>query len=351
MRPIIRSAAVAALVMAAAAVVAPAPALAAPTLTAPTLTAPASASDETRWLEAFSPDGTITQVPTPAQASSAPAAGITAAPPPAAVTALQQTGSTADRFDLVFVGDGYTSSQLALYHQHVAEKWATLTTIAPYSTYKNYFNVWMVDVVSAQSGVDNDPTQGISKNTALGMYFWCSGTERLLCLNESAAQSYAANAPAVDMIVAIGNSTKYGGAGYNTMATASGGNAQSGQIVQHELGHSIGGLADEYDTPYNRYSGSEPSAPNVTRYTASQLTSRQHKWYGLLGQSTPDGGVIGAYEGAAYYKYGLYRPSENSLMRSLGKPFNTIGLNVMTQKLLARINLNAALPAGYDPIG
>ncbi|MGW1062252.1 M64 family metallopeptidase [Micromonospora rubida] len=336
MRQITRIAAVAALVVAATAIAPSGPTIAAPT--------------GTRWLEAFSPDGTIAQVAAPVQAAPAPAATTTAAPPPATVTALQQTGSTANRFDLVFVGDGYKSSELGLYHQHVAEKWATLTKIAPYSTYKNYFNVWMVDVVSTESGVDNDPTQGVSKNTALGMYFWCSGTERLLCLNESAAQSYATNAPAIDMIVAIGNSTKYGGAGYNSMATASGGNALSGQIVQHELGHSIGGLADEYDTPYNRYSGAEPSAPNVTRYTATQLTSRKHKWYGLLGQSTPDGGVIGAYEGAAYYKYGLYRPSQNSLMRSLGQQFNTIGLTVMTQKLLAKINLNASLPAGYDPI-
>ncbi|NUO58939.1 MAG: hypothetical protein HOV78_19945 [Hamadaea sp.] len=336
LRPSLRLAALAALTLAAA-FAGPAPASA---------TSPAT-SPATQWLEAFAEDGGISQIAVPAPSAAqrtAAAAAVTAT-----VTPLQQTGSTGTRFDLVFVGDGYTSSELALYHQHVAEKWATLTTLAPYSTYKNYFNVWMVDVVSAQSGVDNDPTQGISKNTALGMYFWCSGTERLLCLDESAAQAYAANAPAVDMIVAVGNSTKYGGAGYSTVATASGGNAQSGLIVQHELGHSIGGLADEYDTPYNRYAGGEPAEPNVTRYTAAQLTSGKRKWYALLGQATPDGGVIGAYEGARYYKYGLYRPSQNSVMRSLGQQFNTIGLNVMTQKLLAKIQLTTVtgvVPAG-----
>lgn len=334
MRPTIRLAATAVLVLATV-LAAPAPlALAAP-----------SGASGTQWVEAFTPDGTITQILAPAQP--APAAAATAvAPPPATVTALQQTGTTANRYDLVFVDDGYTSSQLALYHQHVAEKWATLTTMPPYSTYKDYFNVWMVDVVSAQSGVDNDPTQGISKNTALGMYFWCSSTERLLCINETAAKSYAANAPAVDMILAVANTTKYGGAGYTSMATASGGNVLSGQIVQHELGHSIGGLADEYDYPYNRYSGAEPSAPNVTRYTAAQLTSGKRKWHALLGQTTPDGGVIGAYEGAQYYLRGLYRPSQNSIMRSLGRQFNTVGLNVMTQKLLAKINLNALSTVG-----
>lgn len=323
MRPTIRIVALAAVVLAAVGAAPSAPALAAP-------------ATGTQWMEAFSPDGTITQVLAPAQPVS-----INAVPPPAPVTALQQTGSTSTRFDLVFVGDGYTSSQLALYHQHVAEKWATLTTIAPYSTYKNYFNVWMVDVVSAQSGVDNDPTRGINRNTALGMNFWCGGTERLLCINESVAQSYAVNAPAVDMIVAVANSTKYGGAGYTSIATSSGGNALSGQIVQHELGHSIGGLADEYDSPNNRYTGAEPSAPNVTRLTAAQMTSGRRKWFALLGQPTPDGGVIGAYEGASTYLLGIYRPSQNSLMRSLGQQFNTVGLNVMTQRLLAKINLNA----------
>ncbi|WP_084557862.1 M64 family metallopeptidase [Hamadaea tsunoensis] len=262
----------------------------------------------------------------------------------ATVTALQQTGSTSTRFDLVFVGDGYTASQMALYHQHVAEKWATLTTIAPYSTYKNYFNVWMVDVVSAQSGVDNDPTVGVSRNTALGAYFWCSNTERLLCIDTNAVASYAANAPAVDMVVAVANSTKYGGAGYSTVATASGGNVQSGLIVQHELGHSIGGLADEYDTPYGAYTGAEPTEPNVTRYTAAQMTSGKRKWYASLGQATPDGGVIGAFEGAKYYKTGLYRPSSNSIMRTLGQQFNSVGLAVMTQKLLAKISLTTVLP-------
>jgi hypothetical protein len=36
-------------------------------------------------------------------------------------------------------------------------------------------------------------------------------------------------------------------------------------------------------------------------------------------------GVIGAYEGAGYYEQGLYRPSEDSKMRSLEQPFNAIG--------------------------
>ncbi|MEV0593183.1 M64 family metallopeptidase [Nonomuraea cavernae] len=298
--------------------------------------APASAAippPETESVEVFSPDGTISRVEVPKRAEQISPFAV---PPPANVTALQQTGPTGQRYDLVFVGDGYTSSQIATFHAHVASQWAVMTTVEPFKTYKNSFNVWMVEVISSQSGVDNDPTQGVSKNTALGMGFWCSGIERLLCVNESTALSYAANAPAVDHVIALGNSTKYGGAG-GRVATASGGNASSGQVVVHELGHSMGGLADEYTEGTSRYRGSEPSAANITIYTAAQLTSNRRKWYQYLGQATPDGGVIGTYAGAYGYTSGIYRPSENSLMRTLGRPFNLIGLDAMTRAITAKL--------------
>ncbi|MGW0593414.1 M64 family metallopeptidase [Streptosporangium sp. NPDC002607] len=305
------------------------------------LATPTSAATEpsppgsTERVEVFSPDGTIQQVEIPKrQVPPAPRAA-----PAAAVTALQQTGPSAQRFDLVFVGDGYTSAEISTFQAHAASKWAEMTAVEPFSTYKNSFNVWMVNVVSSQSGVDNDPTQGVSRNTALGMGFWCSGIERLLCVNTATAKSYAALAPGVDQVVALGNSTKYGGAGYGAgggVATASGGNASSGQVVVHELGHSMGNLADEYSTLNTTYNGGEPSAANVSKYTAAQLTSGRRKWYQYLGQATPDGGVIGAYQGGADYAYGIYRPSENSIMRTLGKKFNLIGLDAMTKAILAK---------------
>ncbi|GAA2313380.1 M64 family metallopeptidase [Nonomuraea roseoviolacea subsp. roseoviolacea] len=293
---------------------------------------PNSAGQPTEWVEVFAEDGTIQQVKIPKRAQPRTSFAV---PPPANVTALQQTGPSAQRFDLVFVGDGYTSSELGLFHAHAAEKWAFLQTVEPFRTYKNSFNVWMVDVISPQSGVDNDPTQGISRNTALGMGFWCGGTERLLCVNENAARAYAANAPQADQILALGNSTKYGGAG-GGVATASGGNTSSGWIVAHELGHSMADLADEYDYPYGRYTGGEPYEQNVSVYPAETQRDYRLKWYQHLGQPTPDGGVIGTYEGARYYLYGIYRPSENSLMRSLGRPFNTIGLNAMIRAIRAK---------------
>ncbi|WP_411080086.1 M64 family metallopeptidase [Streptomyces sp. cmx-18-6] len=299
--------------------------------------ASAGATDATEWREVFSPDGGITRVRIPEQADRAPTARELRAATAATVTPLQNTGPPAERFDLVIVGDGYTASQSGLLRQHAEAKWAEIATTEPWSKYRRSVNVWLVNVVSNQSGVDNDPTQGVNRDTALDMAFFCGGLERLLCLNEAKAQSYARQAPGMDAIVAVGNTTKYGGAGYPSLATVAGGNAQSGRIAIHELGHSVGGLADEYYTPGTTYSGGEPSEPNVTR------DPRGSKWASYLGRPTPDGGFISAYEGAHQYAYGIYRPSQDSLMRNINKPFNLIGLHTMDRAIGSKIR-STALP-------
>lgn len=66
--------------------------------------APTAASGPSELREVFSPDGTITRRPVTARApSSAPGVARAAA---STVTAIQQTGASAQRFDLVLVGDG-----------------------------------------------------------------------------------------------------------------------------------------------------------------------------------------------------------------------------------------------------
>lgn len=295
------------------------------------------------WREVFNEDGSITQTLTPKP----PAEKTTGFRTTAAAEVVKIWGDrdSADAFDLVFVGDGYTSDDLATYSANVKSKWDELSAVQPFADFKPYFNVWQVNVISTESGVDHDPTKGLLKDTALDMGFWCQGrdanTERLLCVNETKAKEYAALAPQADQVIALGNTTKYGGAG-GSVATASGSNAQAGQIAIHELGHSIGGLADEYDYPYLTYTGAEPREKNVTKDPTGA------KWGEYLGQPSPDGGVIAPVEGARYYKTGLYRPTANSIMRTLGKEFNLIGRDAMVKAFKAKIpSLNdAAAPAG-----
>ncbi|MGW6935485.1 M64 family metallopeptidase [Lentzea sp. NPDC054927] len=307
---------------------------------------PASgAAPAMEWREVFNEDGSITQVLTPKPPAEEPTSFRAAAA--AEVTKIFGDRNSADAFDLVFVGDGYKSDDMATYSANVQSKWAELSVVEPFASYKQYFNVWQVNVISNESGVDHDPTNGLLKDTALDMGFWCQGrdpnTERLLCVNETKAREFASLAPQADQVIALGNTAKYGGAG-GSVATAAGSNAQAGQIAIHELGHSIGGLADEYDYPYLAYTGTEPIEINVTKDPTGA------KWRAYLGQPSPDGGVIAPVEGARYYKTGLYRPTGNSIMRTLGKEFNSIGRDAMIKAFKAKIpSLNFETAPGPPP--
>ncbi|MGW2231875.1 M64 family metallopeptidase [Streptomyces formicae] len=255
------------------------------------------------------------------------------------VVPIVQAGPSASKLDVVFIGDGYTAAQQEDFHADVRAKWAKISAVQPYAAYKGLFNVWAVDAVSRQSGVSGDPTSGTVKDTALGSAFFCDGIERLLCVDTNKVESYAKKAADPDLVIVLANSTKYGGAGYNDItspsgydgiATASSDNAQSDQVAVHETGHSLGKLADEYwYDEYGTYTGAEPWEANTSKLTAAQLTAQKKKWYRWIGQTSPDGGKVGAYEGGGYYPRGLYRPTSDSIMRTLGREFNLPGREAM----------------------
>ncbi len=251
-------------------------------------------------------------------------------------------GPIENRVHLVFVGDGYTASELGTFQGHVDNVVAGLFVTEPLGRYAEAFSVHRVDVISNESGVDNDPSNGINRDTALDMQYWCGGTERLLCVSVAKAASFALNAPAVDQIIALANSTKYGGAGYTSsnLATSSGGNGSALEIVKHELGHSFGGLADEYTYGGpTQWPGGEPSSKNLSTFDAASMASQAVKWDEWLGTSVPGfEGTTGTYEGGGYSVTGIYRPSPNSLMRSLGRPFNVVGAEEIIKEIYRKVS-------------
>ncbi|MBB5119525.1 hypothetical protein GO002_01365 [Streptomyces eurocidicus] len=255
------------------------------------------------------------------------------------VTPIVENGPVATKLDVVFVGDGYTGAEQDDFRADVRVKWEKISAVEPYASYRKLFNVWAVSAVSRQSGVSGDPVQGVEKDTALKSAFFCDGIERLLCVDTGRVESYAAKAPAADLVVVLSNSAKYGGAGYNDVvsqvgydgiATASSGHPKSDQVAVHETGHSLGKLADEYQyDEYGTYTGAEPWEVNISKLPADEQAAQRKKWYRWLGETSPDGGAVGAYEGGGYYPKGLYRPTENSVMRTLGREFNLPGREAM----------------------
>ncbi len=289
--------------------------------------------------EVFAPSGHIRRVAIPGAAEPEAKALRTVT---ATVTPIELNGPSANRIDIVFLGDGYAAADQALFAENVIDNWELLATREPFTTYRTSFNIWRVDIVSPVSGVSGDPTADVQRNTPLGTEYWCGGLERLLCADVDTAQAYAALAPDADQIAVIANSTKYGGAGYtdDEVVTFAGNNPLAGEILPHELGHSIGDLGDEYDYyafpgDGSTYDGPELEEANLSIHDAPEMLALDTKWAGWLGAESPDGGLVGTYEGGFYTQFGVYRPSQNSLMRALLREFNSPSREKMIQSFYA----------------
>ena len=257
------------------------------------------------------------------------------------LTTMISNGPPSNRVDIVFIGDGYLSAQLeTLYPQHVQAQINYLFSgsAVPFPRYQHFFNVHRVNVASNQTGADQPPLN-IFRDTALDASYWYDGvTERLLYFSNSKANAAVNTALAgtgitADMRFGTVNDSKYGGGGGN-WAVYAGANSSAADIALHEVGHSFAGLADEYFTNGTTYTGPEPGEPNATR---SPTTGKWDRWLGYDDPQT-NIGPVGYYEGARYFQFGLYRPSQNSEMRSLFRPFDAISRERFISRIYDRVD-------------
>lgn len=269
-------------------------------------------------------------------------------------TTILNNGPTSDKVDLVMISEGYTAAQMA--------KWATdAQTIMnaffsepPFSDYKRFFNVHRVDLISNQSGADH-PILSIAVDTALDATYNCGNIERLICVSSVKTQAAANAAPAKDIILVVVNDTEYGGSGGSVavVSLASG----SVEIALHEVGHSFGHLADEYADGCTTYTGPEPSQPNAT-VDINRSTLKWGEWVlptTLLPTSLTTIIDPGAYEGCLLCFSGVYRPTHDSKMRTLGEPFETVNYNALVKSVFDYVPPDLTAPAasmsGSKPVG
>ena len=272
------------------------------------------------------------------------------APPPAAtVVPVAVNGDPASRFVLVVMSDGYTAAEMPRYRAHVDKHLNVLWSIEPFKSYRNYINVYSLEIPSPESGVTCDPAHRQKKNTPLGSNFQggCENPNaRGILVNQQAARAYATQAtPQFDQILVITNTDTYGGIG-GGVATTSGGNSLGPLITPHELGHSLGRLQDEYTyrergVPGGTFSGQEPGSVHHTLMTEEEMRAKQAKWFRWLGDESESGGKIGRFEGGQYMRGGLWRPSKHSMMISVGYYFDQISRERMVQRISEQVKLIA----------
>ena len=252
------------------------------------------------------------------------------------VTVVRTSGPDDNRINFVILGDGYTSGELTKYSTDVDLLLADLFRESPFAEYLFFFNVRRIDVVSNESGADH-PADGVFRDTALGAAYDCNGIAQLICVDHAAVydvleRSVAGNLR--DIVLILVNDNVEGGAGGAFVIAST--SRSSSEVMLHELGHALGLLADEYTSGGHGCDNSmEPPEVNVTR----ESMRNSIKWSYWIDPDTPvpaagaEPGVVSAYEGARYCESGLYRPTFNSKMRSLGQPFGQVN----TEQLIRRL--------------
>ena len=239
---------------------------------------------------------------------------------------LVKNGNPAEKLDIVFLAEGYTKNEMNKYKADVKKYVNVLFSYEPFASYKENINIHVVESYSEESGTDI-PGDNIWRNTILNTNFWTFNTERYLTtMDFKTVRDLAALAP-YDQIYILANTDKYGGGGiFNFYNLCVSDHINAPMVFVHEFGHGFGGLADEYAYGHEgRYDLTvEPPEPNITT-----LVNFSAKWKDLVTKDTPIPtpktkeyyNVVGAFEGAGYENTGVYRPTQNCLMRSLDYKF------------------------------
>lgn len=217
-------------------------------------------------------------------------------------------GDSYNKFDMAFVMQGFDTMDDMTYKQVCNRMKQLLFDKEPFRSFKTDFNIYFV---KGDAGVEYN---------AFGIDRYAM-TFKVWQLHDVLGQVPC------DHIIIVLNNKKYGGGAIYNFYSVSSLHSMAEMVLTHELGHGIGGLADEYvdeelsyaDLHRTKY---EPLEPNITN-----LVDFDSKWRRMLKKGTPvptpenakvprtENGPLGVYEGAGYSSKGVYRPVMHCMMR------------------------------------
>lgn len=255
-----------------------------------------------------------------------------------------------DGVNLFLMGDGFTKEYLAVggrYEEYMKQAADYFFSIEPYNSYQEYFNVYAIMAESEGEGIKGENGNRVSTK------FQCEyGSGTAITCNDDICFEYAqkvkeAGTEPMTLIVVL-NSEKYAGTTYlysdgNSIALCpmsreARPNDFEG-VVHHEAGgHGFGFLCDEY--VYYQREMPESRKEDIRAWQAlgfqmnldftDNLT--EILWKDFIGIDKYKD--VGAFEGGYEYRYGVWRPEENSCMNNNIPYFNVQSRRAIVQRIM-----------------
>ena len=267
-----------------------------------------------------------------------------------------QTAGTGNGVNIVLVGDCFDAKDISegKYLKAIQDAYSYFFDIEPYLTYKDYFNVYGVFGMSADSGMG---TMNTIREARFGSRY---------TLNEGVAPDFettfaaACLAPINDnvartLIIMVENSADYSGLCYMwgdgsavaivPMSTDPAPYDFRG-LVHHEAGgHGFGKLADEYiyhnafihSCPCNccKHADDVKAFHSYGFYTNISLTGDMQSvpWTHLIYDSQYSN-TVDVYEGAFFHSRGVFRSEPTSCMHNNIPYYNAISREAMVKRIM-----------------
>lgn len=259
--------------------------------------------------------------------------------------------------NIVILGDGYDAKDIydGSYLKDMQDEIEYFFGIEPYTTYRDYFNVYTAMALSTETGVGT--VNSIRYNRFETTF---TGGVGLKC-DYDAVFEYALNAPTVNednlnqtLIIIVPNSTDYGGIcqmWYSGAAIAFcpkstyGYPLDSRGVIQHEAGgHGFGKLADEY-IYHNAFIDAcgctccghvmeIEGAKSLGWYDNIELTGKMHQvgWSHFIFDSRYSD-LVDIYEGGFMHSRGVFRSEQNSCMNNNIPYYSTISRESIVRRI------------------
>ena len=253
--------------------------------------------------------------------------------------------------NIVLLGDGYDAKSIAdgSYLKTMKQEMEYFFGLEPYTTYRDYFNVYTAFPLSTESGVGTVNTIRYNRfNTT-----FTGGVAMKADYDEIFA--YALNAPTVTkanlnqtLIIMVPNTTEYGGV---TQMWPSGAAIafcplsiydyphDSRGVLQHEAGgHGFGKLGDEY-IYFNTFipdmiAQGINDAKSIGWYDNISITGKMHNvtWSHLIFDPRYSD-LVDIYEGGYMHSRGVFRSEQNSCMNNNIPYYSTISRESIVKRI------------------